>query len=120
MASKLASARIASWSGVRTVIARASRERALVDAALGEEVGTTFDAHTRRLTARKLWIAFAAHVAGAVVVDDGARRALVERSTSLLPAVVASSSSITDSGSVSSAATGACSTARCRSPGSRT
>ncbi len=88
MASKLASARIASWSGVRTVIARASRDRALVDAALGAHVGTTFEPHTRRLTARKLWIAFAAHVAGAVVVDDGARRALVERSTSLLPAGV--------------------------------
>ena len=38
--------------------------------------------------ARKLWIAFAARVAGTVTVDDGARRALVERQTSLLPAGV--------------------------------
>jgi glutamate 5-kinase len=47
-----------------------------------------FEAHKRRLPARKLWIAFASHVAGAVVVDDGARRALIERPTSLLPAGV--------------------------------
>ena len=45
-------------------------------------------AHDRRLPARKLWIAFAQAVAGTVVVDDGARRALVERDTSLLPAGV--------------------------------
>lgn len=90
MASKLAAARIASWSGVRTVIARASRPRVLVEAAEGREgVGTSFDAHERWLSARKLWIAFAAQAAGAVVVDDGARRALVEKNTSLLPAGVA-------------------------------
>jgi glutamate 5-kinase len=88
MASKLSAARIASWSGVRSVIARAARERSLVDAVRGEQVGTTFEAHARRLPARKLWIAFAAQVSGAVVVDDGARRALVDRPTSLLPAGV--------------------------------
>lgn len=88
MASKLAAARIASWSGVRTVIARASRPDVLVGAVRGELVGTSFEPNPRRLTARKLWIAFAAHVAGTVVVDDGARRALVERPTSLLPAGV--------------------------------
>ncbi|MGA1521352.1 MAG: glutamate 5-kinase, partial [Ilumatobacteraceae bacterium] len=59
MASKLSAARIASWSGVRTVIARASRDGVLVDAVAGDAVGTTFDAHDRRLPARKLWIAFA-------------------------------------------------------------
>lgn len=88
MASKLAAARIASWSGVRTVIARASGDDALVAAVHDDRIGTTFDAHVRRLPARKLWIAFAAQVAGTVVVDDGARRALVDRSTSLLPAGV--------------------------------
>ena len=88
MASKLAAARIASWSGVRTVIANAAGERALVEAVGGDVVGTVFEAHTRRLPARKLWIAFASQVAGAVVVDDGARRALTERTTSLLPAGV--------------------------------
>jgi glutamate 5-kinase len=88
MASKLEAARIASWSGVRTVIANAARPGVLAGAVAGDGVGTTFDAHRRKLGARKLWIAFAARVAGRVAVDDGARRALVERGTSLLPAGV--------------------------------
>jgi glutamate 5-kinase len=89
MASKLAAARIASWSGVRTVIARARRRNVLVDAVSESSgVGTTFIAHDRRLTARKLWIAFAAQTQGAVIVDDGAHNALVSRGVSLLHAGV--------------------------------
>ena len=90
MASKLESARIASWSGVPTVIANATRPGVLAGAVDGAAVGTHFDARKRRLSARKLWIAFAARVAGSVTVDDGARRALTERPTSLLPAGVVS------------------------------
>jgi glutamate 5-kinase len=88
MASKLSAAQLASWSGVRAVIAEASRPNVLVDAVSGAAVGTTFEPSTRRISARKLWIGFACSVSGAVVVDDGARRALVERNTSLLPAGV--------------------------------
>lgn len=88
MSSKLAAARIASWSGVRTVIARASRNGVLAGAAAGEQVGTTFAGHDRFLPARKLWIAFAAEVAGTIVVDAGARTALTDRGVSLLPAGV--------------------------------
>ena len=60
----------------------------LIAAAAGEMVGTTFQPSSRRLAARKLWIGFASQVDGVVTVDDGARRALVERGTSLLPAGV--------------------------------
>ena len=89
MASKLQAARIASWSGVRAVIAQASRRCVLADAAASVPgVGTTFEAHDRRLGARKLWIGFASAVAGTIVVDDGARAAMVERNTSLLHAGV--------------------------------
>ncbi|MDP9388724.1 MAG: glutamate 5-kinase [Actinomycetota bacterium] len=89
MASKLAAARIAAWSGVRAVIAAADRPGVLAGAVVGEAgVGTVVRPHERRLPARKLWIAFARGSSGTVVVDDGARRALVERNTSLLPAGV--------------------------------
>jgi glutamate 5-kinase len=88
MASKLSAARMASWSGVRATIAAATRPSVLVDAVAGRRVGTTFQPSSRRLPARKLWIAFASHVEGAVLVDDGAARALVERGRSLLPAGV--------------------------------
>lgn len=88
MASKLTAARMASWSGVRSVIARAARPDVLAGAVSDDLVGTTFESHERALPARKLWIAFAADVAGVIVVDAGARRALTERSSSLLPAGV--------------------------------
>jgi glutamate 5-kinase len=89
MASKLSAARIASWSGVRAVIAKSSQEAVLrraVDAVGG--LGTTFHPHDRKLSARKLWLAFAASVEGAVTVDAGAKDALVTRGVSLLHAGV--------------------------------
>jgi glutamate 5-kinase len=89
MASKLAAAKIAAWSGVRAVIAAADRPGVLRDAVTGQAgVGTVLQPHDRRLPARKLWIAFAVGAAGVVTVDDGARRALVERGRSLLAAGV--------------------------------
>src|SRR5213082_2371867 len=80
---------MAAWSGVRTVIAAAHKPGVLVAAVDGEAgAGTVVRPHDRKLSARKLWIGFAVAASGTVVVDDGARRALVERRTSLLPAGV--------------------------------
>lgn len=90
MASKLAAARIASSSGVRTVIAAANRPGVLVDAVAGRGgIGTSFVPQRRELSARKLWIAFAAQPVGSVVVDAGAAAALIGRNVSLLHAGVA-------------------------------
>jgi glutamate 5-kinase len=89
MASKLAAAKIAAWSGVRVVIAAAGRDGVLPDAVADVPgVGTVVRPHDRRLPARKLWIAFALASSGTVVVDVGARAALVQGGRSLLPAGV--------------------------------
>jgi glutamate 5-kinase len=88
MASKLTAARMASWSGIRCVIGRADRDGILAGAVSADLIGTTFAPHDRTLSARKLWIAFAADVAGSIRVDAGARSALVNRPNSLLPAGV--------------------------------
>ena len=89
MASKLAAARMAAWSGVRTVIAAATRPDVLADAVDGVAgVGTTFVARDSRLPARKLWIAFAVGVSGVVKVDAGARDAILGKGGSLLHAGV--------------------------------
>ncbi|MBW3669689.1 MAG: glutamate 5-kinase [Actinobacteria bacterium] len=89
MASKLAAAKIAAWSGVRAVIAAADRPGVVVGAVAGDAgVGTVVRPRDRRLPARKLWIAFAVGSSGTIVVDDGAYRALTGRNTSLLPAGV--------------------------------
>jgi glutamate 5-kinase len=87
MASKLAAAKIATWSGVETVIADAGRPGVVMAAVAGEPgVGTVFRARPHRLSARKLWIAFALGASGRLVVDEGAQRALAEGGRSLLPA----------------------------------
>ena len=89
MSSKVAAAKIAAWSGVRTVIAAADRDGVLADAVAGVAgVGTTVAPHDRKLTARKLWIAFAVGSSGTLVVDPGARAALERGGVSLLPAGV--------------------------------
>ena len=87
MASKLAAAKIAAWSGVRTIIAAAERPDVLRDAVAGTPgVGTIVAPHDRRLPARKLWIAFAVRSTGILTVDAGARRALERGGVSLLAA----------------------------------
>jgi glutamate 5-kinase len=89
MASKLAAAKIATWSGVETVIADAARPGVLTAALAGEAgAGTVFRARAARLSARKLWIAFALGSSGSLTVDEGARAALTERGRSLLAAGV--------------------------------
>ena len=86
MASKLAAAKIAAWSGVRAVIGAAHRADVLSDAvAEVPGVGTVVRPRHDRLPARKLWIAFAVGSSGTVVVDEGAKRALIDRGVSLLP-----------------------------------
>ncbi len=91
MASKLAAAKIAVWSGVEAVIADAARPDVLAEVSRSTPgVGTRFRPRGRRLAARKLWIAFAVGASGTIVVDAGARRALTERGRSLLPAGVVS------------------------------
>ncbi len=89
MASKLAAAKIAAWSGVETTIAQSGRPKVLREAVEGVAgVGTVFRPRAQRLPARKLWIAFALPPAGRIVVDAGAREALEKRQRSLLAAGV--------------------------------
>jgi glutamate 5-kinase len=88
MATKLAAAKIAAWSGVRAVIAAADAPEVISGAIEGRAVGTAFLPRAERLSSRKLWIAFARGAEGRIVVDDGARRALCRDYRSLLPAGV--------------------------------
>ena len=89
MASKLAAARIASFSGVETIIAdaRLTNVLGLIDAD-PRTVGTTFVARQHDLSARRLWIAFAVAAAGHLTIDRGAQEALTGRGGSLLAAGV--------------------------------
>src|SRR5262249_8849520 len=73
MQSKIASARIASESGVPAVICNGTRDEELAAAAAGGEIGTRFTAQVEgRLTPYKLWLKYAKQPTGSVLVDPGA------------------------------------------------
>jgi glutamate 5-kinase len=85
MASKVQAAKIAGRFGVVTIVAGGRRERPVSSILDGEASGTVFWPSVSRLQSRKHWIAYALKPAGTLVVDSGARRALVDGKKSLLP-----------------------------------
>ncbi|MEN3335885.1 MAG: glutamate 5-kinase [Blastocatellia bacterium] len=84
---KIEAARIAAHSGCATVIAGGKLPAIITRIFAGEEVGTLFLPQSG-LPGKRRWIAFATTVKAALVVNQGARQALVERKASLLAAGV--------------------------------
>ncbi len=82
---KIRAARLASDWGVPTVIASGKEPGLLKRIVNGDEIGSLFVTGPKRLTERKRWIAIRTRSRGAIVVDDGAKHALVTRGASLLP-----------------------------------
>jgi glutamate 5-kinase len=85
MRAKVRAARLASGWGVPTVIASGQEPGLLARVVRGEVVGSLFVPGKKRLTERKRWIAIRTRSRGYIVVDDGAKAALVNRGASLLP-----------------------------------
>ncbi|MGW8573677.1 glutamate 5-kinase [Streptomyces niveus] len=86
MVTKVEAARIAAAAGIPVVLTSAGRAG---DALSGRDTGTYFGRTGRRSADRLLWLAHASTPQGALTLDDGAVRAVVERRTSLLPAGIA-------------------------------
>jgi glutamate 5-kinase len=80
MESKVAAAELAAGAGIPTVIAGATP---LGELLAGRVAGTRFDA-ADAAPAFKLWLRHGKRVAGRIVVDAGAKRAVVENGASLL------------------------------------
>ena len=99
MSSKLTAARMAAWSGVTTTIASAASDRVLINA-LNEspETGTIVRPNQQKLSAKKLWIAFALEPNGTLQIDHGAEEALLNNGGSLLAVGVKSISGEWESG----------------------
>ena len=84
---KLEAARIATQSGCAAIIAGGKVTDVIKQIADGNEIGTLFLPQTE-LTGKRRWIAFATTVRAALMVNAGAKAALVERKASLLAAGV--------------------------------
>ncbi len=88
MTTKLKAAKRATLYGVGTAIVNGRQPHTLLRLFDGEELGTYFLPARDRMAAKKHWIAFTKKPRGKLFLDDGAKRALVERGKSLLPSGV--------------------------------
>jgi glutamate 5-kinase len=88
MISKIQAARKASRFGIPTVVARGTKEGVLHQILKGKEIGTLILSKGEALSSRKHWIAFNPKPKGDVTVDDGAKKAIVQKGKSLLPSGV--------------------------------
>lgn len=87
---KLAAAKIANSVGLPMVIAN-GRRPGILDAILnGTARCTSFGKHSAAMPHRKRWIAFGRAVRGALRIDDGAKKALINQGKSLLAAGITS------------------------------
>lgn len=86
MATKLSAARIATDSGVRTVITQGKSPHNIVEIIKGKALGTQFEPQPRTDNARKRWIAYGLLPMGKLYLDNGAVVAICRGGKSLLPA----------------------------------
>ncbi len=84
MQTKIKAAKIATRSGIPVIIGGKDKDF-LPQLFAGKEEGTLFLSQKNRLTSRKRWIAYGHFLKGKIVVDRGAKRALLQEGRSLLP-----------------------------------
>ncbi len=88
MVTKLQAARKAALFGVPMILANGMVEGILERIFQAEDVGTLFTSEVNKLNSRKHWIAFTLEPQGRIIVDDGAKKAILQKGKSLLPSGV--------------------------------
>jgi len=84
MFTKLEAAKIATSSGIKTVIASGRAKEVISRIVEAEALGTCFLPLEKVTKARKRWIAFSKKVKGKIYVDEGAKEAILNKGKSLL------------------------------------
>jgi glutamate 5-kinase len=85
IASKLAAAKMATWAGIDVLIGDSKSADILIRAANADFSRASYvKKQENKMAARKLWIAFATKKCGDIVIDDGAKKALMNAKSSLL------------------------------------
>jgi glutamate 5-kinase len=88
MKSKVQAAKKVTASGIPYIIAPGRRAGVLQEILDGQETGTLFLPPAEHLSSRKYWIAFTLRSRGRLLIDDGAKEALIRDGKSLLPSGV--------------------------------
>jgi glutamate 5-kinase len=85
MITKIQAAKQCVSVGIAMIIANGKNPKALEEIFSGDFRGTLFLPAEKKLNVRKKWIGFVSHANGYIVVDDGAKNALLKKQKSLLP-----------------------------------
>ena len=88
MKSKVLAAKKVTAFGIPYIIAPGRRQGVLREIVDGKETGTLFLPMADHLKSRKYWIAFTLRARGRLIIDAGAKEAIVEEGKSLLPSGV--------------------------------
>ena len=86
MVTKVQAAKKTMSFGIPTLVVNGLDEKVIEKIFAAKEVGTLFWSGKGKIRDRKHWIAHTLKSAGTLTLDEGARKALVERGKSLLPA----------------------------------
>lgn len=84
MITKIQAAKIATESGIACHIANGKSKNILLKITKDERIGTLFHPCKSSLGAKKRWIAFTSKKKGSLIVDNGAKEALIKKNKSLL------------------------------------
>jgi glutamate 5-kinase len=106
MASKIAAARIVTEAGGHCIIASGRNDHVLDEVRRGDPVGTLFTSRAAAVPAWKRWLGWSADPRGSLVVDAGAREAVVDGGRSLLAAGIVAVEGSFASGDVVALTTG--------------
>ncbi|MEI7474616.1 MAG: glutamate 5-kinase [bacterium] len=85
MKTKLDAAKVATHSGGYAVIINGKKEKSIEKLFNGENIGTVF-LPIENLSGKKRWIAYATNISGGIKINEGAKKALINKNASLLSA----------------------------------
>lgn len=85
MKTKLEAARLVTRSGGTVLIVNGKTPSVITQIFSENEIGTIFLPNDEMLSGKKRWIGYATNVLGKLIVNYGAKKAIIEKETSLLP-----------------------------------
>lgn len=85
MKTKLEAARLVTRSGGTVIVANGKTSSILNQIFSGNETGTIFLPRNEMLSGKKRWIGYATNILGKLIVNYGAKKAILEKDSSLLP-----------------------------------
>ncbi|MBR2525880.1 glutamate 5-kinase [bacterium] len=85
MKTKLEAARMVTRSGCKMLIANGKITHIIEEIFNGTDEGTMFMPANESLSGKKRWIGYATNIIGKIVVNNGAKKAVLEKGSSILP-----------------------------------